>query len=104
MGTAQKYCLTIFLVLFVYLLLFRSATEARPLSSKHSRAYLLKEIDGGFFRPVNSSGPSPPGGGHKSFKHLQPLGEAKHSGPSPGAGHKFVTGRQQQLTPSSTVP
>lgn len=103
MGIAQKYCLAIFLVLFVYLLLFHSATEARPLSSRHSRGYLLKEIDG-FFRPVNRSGPSPPGGGHRSFKNLQPQGEAKYSGPSPGAGHKFVTGRHQQLTPSSTVP
>lgn len=91
-------CLAIFLIF----LLLHSATEARPLGPS-SQGHLLKEIDG-VFRPVSSSGPSAPGGGHK-FKKLKPLGETKYSGPSPGAGHKFVTDRQQQLTtPSSTVP
>jgi hypothetical protein len=90
------------LAIFLYLFLLHSATEARPLISSTSRGHLLKEIDG-FFGPLNSSGPSSPGGGHRPEKP-RPLGETKHSGPSPGAGHEFVTDRRQQLTPSSTVP
>lgn len=97
-----KNCLAIFLTLFLYLLLLHSATEARPLISSTSRGHLLKEIDA-FFRPMNSSGPSSPGGGHRA-NNLGPLGETKYPGPSPGAGHKFVTDRRQQLTPASTVP
>ena len=101
MGGA-KNSLAIFLTLFLYLFLLHSATEARPLIRSASRGHLLKEIDG-FFRPMNSSGPSSPGGGHRP-RNPRPLGEMKYPGPSPGAGHEFVRDRRQQLTPSSTVP
>ncbi|KAK3416480.1 hypothetical protein EUGRSUZ_H02235 [Eucalyptus grandis] len=68
--------LHIFLVLALLNAIFLKS-EARPLHE------LIGE--------VHSSGPSPPGEGHK-FTNSKTLGRIKDSGPSPspGEGHKFT--------------
>lgn len=86
--------LTIFLILFVFLVLnfMHLTTEARPLDNSRSRNHHLLRETGGFIGAVKNPGPSP-GNGHR-FKSLHSLGETKYSGPSPGIGHKFVTGNK----------
>ncbi|KAJ6985252.1 cinnamyl alcohol dehydrogenase [Populus alba x Populus x berolinensis] len=42
-------------------------------------------------RGIKQSGPSPGGPGHRSG-NAQLLGPTKHSGPSPGVGHRYSIG------------
>ncbi|KAB2633888.1 hypothetical protein D8674_038255 [Pyrus ussuriensis x Pyrus communis] len=81
----------ILLIASVFLSSMFALVEARPLSSssRPSRYGVTREIDGLFFKAVNTSGPSPGTGGHRFVNLTTPLAiKVKNTGPSPpGEGH-----------------
>ncbi|KAM1152152.1 hypothetical protein ACFX13_035597 [Malus domestica] len=94
MAVGLKSIALFFILLLIASLLLTSMlalVEARPLSSssRPSRYGVTREIEGLFFKAMNTSGPSPGTGGHRFVNLTTPLAiNVKNSGPSPpGEGH-----------------
>lgn len=80
------------LLLLLPLLSLLTFTEARPLHMAPVNGVPGRRFEGFSVGAVKHSGPSSRGGGHSIIRlgKLEVL--VKDSGPSPGEGHKYITG------------